>query len=112
MFKIQGTTITLTRGDSLYVQLALKKAGQTYTPEQGDVIRFGIKQNVFDTEYQIEKVVPNDTLILHLAPEDTNTMQFGTFVYDLEMDYADGDIDTFVNDASFVLVPEVVTWSE
>ena len=112
MYSIKGTTITLTKGDSFYCQLELKRGAQTYSPVEGDVIRFGIKKDIFDTEYQVEKVVPTDTLILHVAPEDTRAMQFGKYVYDLEMTFANGDVDTFVNNADFVIVPEVVTWTE
>ena len=108
MFKINGTTITLTRGDSFYCQLTLKQNGQAYTPAVGDSIRFAMKKNYFDTEALITKTVPTDTLILNLEPSDTKTLEFGKYVYDLEMTFANGDIDTFINEADFVIAPEVI----
>lgn len=43
MYKIDGTTITLTKGDSFYCQLTLTKDGETYTPEAEDEIVFGFR---------------------------------------------------------------------
>jgi len=108
MFKINGTTITLTKGDSFYCQIALKKNGTAYTPQEGDEIRFAMKQSVYDTTPAISKVIPNDTLILHLAPSDTKQLAVGKYVYDIEITFADTDVDTFINQAEFNLVPEVL----
>ncbi|MBQ1292544.1 MAG: hypothetical protein IIY21_00780 [Clostridiales bacterium] len=61
MYKINGTTITLTKGDSFYCQLTLTKDGETYTPEAEDVIRFGMKKEYTDAEAVVTTVIPNDT---------------------------------------------------
>lgn len=108
MFKINETAITLTKGDSFYCQIELTKNGEAYTPAEGDVIRFGLKKSPFDTDALLEKVVPNDTLLLHLASADTKTLGAGKYVYDLEITYANGDVDTFINQAEFNLVLEVI----
>lgn len=42
--KINGTDITLTRGDSLFLHLSLTKNGEEYIPEEGSSIRFAMKQ--------------------------------------------------------------------
>ena len=107
MYKIQGTTITLTRGDSFYCLLSLKRNGQAYTPDAGDIIRFAMKKNYFDAEPLIEQTIPNDTLVLCLLPSDTKTLAFGTYVYDIEITFENGDVDTFINEAKFVIAPEV-----
>ena len=110
MFTINGNKITLTRNDSFYAVVTLKNkaTGETYTPQEGDVIKFGVKKNVFDAECLITKTIPNDTLLLYLDPDDTKTMQFGAYVYDIEITYANGDKDTFINNEPFILVAEVV----
>lgn len=108
MLKIDGTTIKLTRGDSMYAELSLTRNGETYTPQSGDVIRFGIKKTVADTECIIAKVIPNDTLVLHLDPSDTENFDFGKYIYDIEITFANGDVDTFINNADFNLVAEVI----
>lgn len=108
MFEIKGNNIRLTRGDSLYVQISLMKDGETYTPEEGDVIRFAMKKHYLDSEALVTKTVPTDTMILHLEPSDTKELDFGKYVYDLEITFADGDVDTFINEAEFTIGPEVI----
>ena len=108
MNEVKGTSITLTKGDSFYSVITLKRGENTYTPQEGDVITFGVKKSEFDTTALISKIVPNDTLLLYIAPSDTKQLQTGTYVYDLELTYANGDVDTFINKAKFNLAAEVI----
>lgn len=115
MYEIDGTTISLTRGDTFIATLSLDKGGATYTPVQGDTIRFAMKHNVlnvFKTDYIdkdpiIEKNVPIDTMILRIDSEDTAKLPFGEYVYDMEITYANETVDTFISEATFNLLPEV-----
>ena len=106
MYKIDGTTISLTRGDSLYVQITMKQGTQTYVPAEGDVIKFTVRKT-YSTPILIQKTIPHDTLMLHLLPSDTKELKYGYYVYDVELTTADGDVDTFVDKASFILTEEV-----
>lgn len=108
MYKIEDNKITLTRGDSFYTTVTMEKDNEEYTPEEGDVIRFGLKLSPSDSEPLIEKVIPNETLKLHLAPEDTKELKPGLYCYDIEITFGDGDVDTFINNEEFVLAPEVI----
>ena len=110
MFKVDGNSIKLTRGDSFYVTVTMKRkdTGEEYTPQEGDVIRFGLKKNAEQANCLIEKIIPNDTLVLHLEPNDTKPFPFGKYVYDIEITFANGDVDTFINNADFSLVTEVI----
>ena len=110
MFKINGNKITLTRGDSFYAVVSLIESttGHAYTPEEGDVVKFGMKKSPFDTACLITKTLPNDTLLLYLSPEDTASLQFGAYVYDIEITFANGDKQTFINNEPFTLAVEVV----
>ena len=47
-------------------------------------------------------------MTLYIAPEVTKTLSCGSYVYDIQITFEDGDIDTFINQAKFVLVPEVI----
>lgn len=109
MYKIDGTRIELTRGDSFYGQVGMKNQdGTDYEPQEGDVIRFALKKRYWDEDPLIEKTIPNDTLVLHLLPADTKTLAVGGYEYDIEIQFADGDVDTFINQATFILLPEVI----
>lgn len=109
MVSISGTTIKMTRGDTLRIILTLQdEEGNRYNPVYGDVIRFAMKQNYNDSSPLILKVIPNSTLELVLNPEDTkNLAQPSSYVYDIEITYANGDVDTFIDKAKLILTEEV-----
>lgn len=99
MLKIDGHKITLTRGDTLTITLTLKKNGQTYTPEEGDVIRFALSKGyVTDFGYvlKISKVIPNDTLTFTLSSQETS-LDYYDYNYDIEVTHPDGCVDTFIS---------------
>ena len=109
MIRISGTTIIMTRGDTLRVVLELKdEEGNTYVPLENDRIRFAMKKNYDDDTPLIVKEIPNDTLELVLNPDDTkNLEQPASYVYDIEITYANGDVDTFIDKAKLKLTEEV-----
>lgn len=103
MVKIQGTTITMTRGDTLIVNVEI----DNYTPQADDVIRFACARSYVSSEVAIRKTIPNDTLTLRLDPADTKDLAYGDYVYDIELTYADGRVDTFIAGATLRLTEEV-----
>lgn len=109
MVKVKNNSIEMTKGDSLYVEVGIfREDGTAYVPQEGDEIKFGVKLNEKQENLLIEKVIPNDTLVLHLVPEDTKSLAVGKYVYDIQLTFANGDIDTFINKADFKLVAEVI----
>lgn len=108
MVNISGTTIELTRGDTLRVVLELTDYnGNAYVPNSGDVIRFAMKRRYNDATPIILKTIPNDTLTLLLEPSETKTLPYAEYVYDIEITYVNGDVDTFINKATLKLTEEV-----
>lgn len=109
MVNITGTTIRMTRGDTLQVEVVLTGSdGNKYVPGAGDVIKFGVKKTYTDTDLAIYKIIPSDTLILLLRPEDTKNLAWGSYVYDIEITMEDGTVDTFIANATIVIEKEVV----
>lgn len=106
MIRLNGTTITLTRGDTLRLELSLTKDGEAYEMQDGDQIRFALKKEYRDEDVLIEKAIASD-MILELVPEDTKPLAFGDYVYDIQMTYADGAVDTFIAKAIFIISEEV-----
>lgn len=89
--------ITLTRGDSFWAKVTVYDAeGKEYTPQDGDVIRFAMKKHYSDKKTLLLVEIPNDTLLLKIAPEDTKLFDFGLYVYDIQITFADGTVDTFI----------------
>lgn len=108
--------ITMTRGDTYIAEVGITTlAGEPYTPQEGDTIRFAVKHpnmDIYRTEYTdatplILKDIPISTMILKLEPEDTKPLGFGEYVYDIEITFANGDVDTFIKEATLELTPEV-----
>jgi len=98
----------MTRGDTLKVNLTLQhKNGEPYTPTNGDKIRFAAKKNYSDTDVLILKDIPTDTLLLKLDPDDTKSLKFRDYVYDIQITYANGDVDTFIAEATLTIASEV-----
>lgn len=112
---VKGREIQLTRGDTLQVLVTITKDGEEYTPQDGDSVRFALKHeklNAKRTDYKDEepliiKDIPIDTMILELEPEDTKDLDFGTYVYDIEITFEDGVVDTFIPAARLNLTEEV-----
>lgn len=105
---INGTTITLTRGDTFKTYIVLTDVdGNEYTPVPGDSIRFALKKQYKDVKPLIKKDIPIDTMLLHLEPRDTKRLPFDDYVYDIQLTYASGEIDTFIDRAKFILTEEV-----
>lgn len=105
MFSINGTNITMTRGDTLLAQLSLEYDGTPYTPTGGDTIRIAVKHpelnkdrtEFVDTEPLFTRNIPTDTLLMRIEPEDTKPLGFGKYAYDIEITFADGRVDTFIS---------------
>ena len=112
---IKKNKITLTRGDTLRVKVEIIKNEEPYTPEDGDRVRFALKHPTMlpdgsdysDVDPLIIKEIPIDTMILELEPADTKSFAFGKYIYDIEITFADGTVDTFITAAPFVLSEEV-----
>ena len=113
--KVDGTTITLTRGDTLRLKINITLNDQEYIPVSGDSIRFALKHPTLnakktdfkDLEPLILKTVSTESMILQLDPADTKNLDFGTYVYDMEITFSDGSVDTFITEAKFIITPQV-----
>lgn len=108
MQKINGTTIYLTKGDTFESVVSITDSdGHAYTPVEGDVIRFAMKMFYDSGPVLINKVIPNDTMLLRLESSDTKDLYARSYVYDIQLTHANGDVDTFIAQASLILGPEV-----
>lgn len=107
MFKVKNNKIYLVRGDTFRATVNMKLGSEAYVPQEGDYIRFALKKNYSDATPLLVKEIPNDTLILELAPEDTKPLAFGSYHYDIEITFANGDVDTFIRE-TFTLLEEVL----
>lgn len=107
-YSVQGTMITLTRGDTFSALITITDPDdKPYTPVEGDRIRFAMKTDYNEESPLLIKEVPIDTMILTIEPEDTKNLAFGKYVYDIELTKATGEVDTFITKAILKLTEEV-----
>lgn len=107
-YSVSGTTITLTRGDSFMADISITdRDGKPYIPVEGDAIRFAMKTSYEDASPLLVKNIPIDTMKLILDPLDTKDLDFGRYVYDLELTKANGAVDTFITKAAIKITEEV-----
>lgn len=105
--KVSGTTISLTRGDSLIIQISVNQEGKLYEIKPGDKIRFAMKKDLEDSEPLIMKPIDTQSLQLTIEPQETKKLEFGKYWYDIELTTEDGFVDTFIGPAAFMITKEV-----
>lgn len=113
MYSINGTNIKLTRGDTFIAKVGMMRGKEPYELQDGDSVRFAVKHKTFladlsdykDTDPIFTIDIGSD-LLLNIQPEQTKPLGFGTYAYDIQITFENGDIDTFIN-GDFILTPEV-----
>ena len=90
--------IIIPHGDTKYIKFIIKNEdGSTYTPEQGDSVRFAMKKNKTDDEPLILRQIDPETMVLKFEPNDTKDLPMDSiYVYDVELTRANGDVSTFI----------------
>lgn len=107
MLSIRNNQITLTRGDTARIDLAISKDGSAYD-FSADTVIFTVKESVYASDYLIQKTVTDG--VIYIAPADTESLAYGTYVYDVQDTTANGDICTVIPPTKFIVAPEV-TWT-
>ena len=105
----KDNTIHLTRGDTARFSLGriVNTVTKTnYTPTAEDTVTMTIKKTALDAAPCVQIIVPGGE-VLHIKPEDTKSMAFGKYVYDIQITMADGDVYTIIPPATFDLLKEV-----
>lgn len=117
MLKISNDgTIKLTRGDTAILRFDLSKVSTDgeneietdYEIAEDDTLTFTVKKNSRSSEACISISVIGENVI-RIAPEDTSSLDFGKYVYDFQIDTADGDVYTPIEASAFVLLEEVTS---
>ena len=105
----KDNTIHLTRGDTMNLEIKVNhKDGSPYVPQEGDKCWFSVKKTYNkDEEYLIHKEFDLTTMSLFLESIDTSSMEYGSYKYDIQMNLANGVVDTIIPRSVFILLEEV-----
>lgn len=103
---INRYSIEMTKGDTLVLDLAIGQQGGPITLQEGDSVRFALSigfKGEKNYKLLLKKEIAIDNLVLELAPEDTeNLMNNYNYNYDIQLTYANGNVDTFI-DGTFMV---------
>lgn len=107
-YSVKGTSITMTRGDTFAADIMIYQPnGKPYELQEGDMILFTMKKSAKDLEPLVQKEVPISTMKLVLESEDTKNLEFGAYVYDVQLTKATGEVNTFITKSNLTLTEEV-----
>lgn len=110
MLKVfDDNTVELTRGDTARLSVTVTNDdGEEYDIQDTDTLTLSMKKKVKDSEVLVTKSVIGSN-VFHIKPEDTSGLQFGTYVYDVQINTADGDVYTVIPPSEFKIGEEVTT---
>ena len=105
--KINRTNIIkLTRGDDVFLNIVLTdQYGKPYELQQGDELTFSLKRNLMSRQLLISKKFYSSELAIN--HEDTCDLDFGDYVYDIQLRFASGKIFTVIGPSKLIIMPEV-----
>lgn len=106
MLYIDGNTIRMTRGDTVYLTVPIANVDEEYTVQPNDMLTLSLKKTVRDTEYVLQKKITGDNTF-HIEPVDTASIPFGKYKYDIQLDCEDGSVYTIIPVSTFEIMPEV-----
>ena len=104
-FNEKTCAIAMTRGDS--ESLTVRKQGGAWTEEE--TITFTVREDA-EGEIAFQKTAYLDdegAAIIAIESGDTEGRDFGNYVYDIQVTWADGTVKTLVGPARFRLTEEV-----
>ena len=102
-----NNTINLTRGDSCDIIFTIYDLnGDVYELHEGDTVLFTIKINCETSDIIIQKDITADCVI-SLSHNDTKSLAYGSYVYDVQLTTAGDDVYTVIAPAVFNITKEV-----
>lgn len=111
MLKIRGYNIELTRGDSAYITVQiLDNDGNKFLIQGNDKVRIQVRSrpNTGKLLFEAKMFFNQDKdLVWYIRPEDTKNTKAGKYVYDAQVELANGDIFTFIPMSTFEIADEV-----
>ena len=109
--KIQGTNISMTRGDSEVIKVSVKDTSGNVVPlVTGDTIYFTVRENILNKTKIIEKIITefdNGEALITINPQDTDHLRFADYVYDIQLTKESGIVKTIITPSQLTITGEV-----
>lgn len=108
---IQGTNIRMVRGDTEALKVRVEgDEGEQIKLVTGDTVYFTVKQNAMAEQKILQKVVktfPLGEAFISIYPEDTKNLQPTSYVYDIQLTRANGQVKTIIPKSGFIIEEDV-----
>ena len=108
---IEGTNLSMINGDTEILTVHLKDLdGVQIELVSGDTVYFTVKEEATDTPTILQKTVTSFTsgdAVITLDSADTISLDIKTYVYDIQVTYADATIGTLIEPSNFTLIKGV-----
>jgi len=108
---IDGTDVSMVRGDSETIRVQMKDSAGTVIPfVVGDTIKLTVKEHSRMVEFAFQKVVTtfqDDYGVFYIDPSDTDELDFKTYYYDIELKTASGLVKTLIRSSHFEIAEEI-----
>lgn len=100
--------IKLTRGDSAYLTVPIIKmpSEEEYEIQETDVLTFSVRKKTVGYPILVQKILTG-TNTFHIVPSDTENLEFGKYIYDVQIEQENGDVFTVITPSKFELLDEV-----
>jgi hypothetical protein len=108
--KIEGTNLSMIRGDSETITIKVKSDGVYVDLEFGDTIYFTVKLNTSVETKLIQKIITAfdaGIAVIDIEPEDTKLLAPKSYKYDIQWVTAAGRVTTIIPPSIFTIEPEV-----
>lgn len=109
--RIQGTNISMIRGDSEGIKVSCKdESGANVPLVKGDIVYFTVKISTNTEEKALQKIVTEFTegaALITIYPKDTRELRTGVYYYDIQLNRANGQVKTIVPPSQFTINAEV-----
>lgn len=106
-----GTNLEMIRGDTeVLVVSCTNSEGDPIDFEAGDRIYFTVKEDTTTEIIIFQKIITEFTdgkAIITILPEDTKSLEFKNYMYDIQLTKADGTVTTIVPVSFFTIRGEV-----
>lgn len=115
MLEISGNNISLTRGDSAYITISVKRQnGEPYELRSGDIIQCQVRTSVNTGRVLIDAstengkiVIAEGSIVWRISADETKQMSVGKYHYDVQLKNNQEDVYTFIPDSIFNITNEV-----
>ena len=98
--------LAMVRGD--YECISVNVRGDAYTVTEDDFIELTVRRTTLSDRliYKKVSIFPEGKGVIEFLPEDTEGMDFGKYVYDMQLTYANHRTKTIVELSDFIIKGE------